>query len=165
MARFVQDLATLAGPSREPSAILEQWLSTLEACSSQWCPPPLWWCLGSVLVGSNLTGMTRTPDPTVMIAATHLANWDFFNLLKLLQSSVFSKKVNQAAWQVQRYTRTDIAHERFDCDWHRDWTCMAELLDALGCSSAADRLRKSCEPKFHTNDGGERVALMTFRFM
>ena len=158
MIRFVQDLATLAGPSRDPSALLKQWLSTLEACSSQWCPPPLWWCLGSVLVGSNLAGMTRSSGSDGTLAATCLENWDMLTLLKLLQSKIYSKKVNQAAWEVQRYTRTDIAHERFDCDFRRDWNCMAKLLDGLGCSGEADSLRKCCEPKFHSDDGGEGMA-------
>ena len=162
MIRFLQDLSTLVGTSTESSALLKQWISTLETCSSHWCPPPFWWCLATLLVGSNLDGMTRSLDGDVPVAATCLENWDMFPLLKLLQSNIFPKEVIQAAWQVQIYTRTDMAHERFDCNWRRDWICLADLLDSLGCSSEADGLRKHCEPKFHTDDGGERVSLMTF---
>ena len=113
-----------------------------------------------MLVGSNLDGMTRLLDGNVRVAATCLENWDMFPLLKLLQSNIFSETVKQAAWHVQIYTRADMAHERFDCDWHRDWTCMVKLLDALGCSRKADSLRKSCESKFRTYDGGVSVVVI-----
>ena len=83
-------------------------------------------------------------------------------LLTLLQSSIFLKTVNQAARHVQVYTRTYIAHERFDCNWRRGWTCMVKLLDALGCAREAASLQKCCEPKFHSDNGGETVPLMRF---
>ena len=78
-----------------------------------------------------------------------------FTLLKLLQTNVFPEKVNNAAEKIATYTRNDLAHERFDCDWVRDWTYMEELLTALGCKSAADKLRKFCESKSHITDAGD----------
>ena len=162
MIRFLHDLSTLVGPAADSSALLSQWASTLETCSSPWCHPPLWWCIGTVLVGSNLDGMTRALDHNVRVAATWLGNWDMFPLLKLLQSNAFSERVKRAAWHVQIYARTDIAHERFDCDWHRDWTCMYDLLHALGCEGEGEALRDSCEPKFRAEDGGARVVVMAF---
>ena len=98
------------------------------------------------------------------MAATCLENWDIFTLLKLLQSNIFPDTVRKAAYNVKKYTRTDLAHERFDCDFRRDWGSMADLLNAfkyytsidlVDCSSAAAELRKFCEPKTHNSDGGE----------
>ena len=153
LIRFVQDLSILTGFSRDPLALLQHWVNTLQTCSSHWCAPPIWWCLGSVLVGSNLQGMTRSPDGDVTMAAC-LENWDMFVLLKLLQSNIFPEQVKNAAERVLRYTRMDIAHERFDCNWKRDWTCMYDLLHALGCSREAEGLRNCCEPKFQSDAGG-----------
>ena len=78
-------------------------------------------------------------------------------LLKLLQTDVMTDTVKHAAGKILIYTRNDLAHERFDCDWARDWRCMEELLTALGCSSAADDLRKFCEPlnKSHCDKEGD----------
>ena len=98
--------------------------------------------------------MTRQYESAVQMAATCLENWDMLVLLKLLLCFIFSRQVKDAAEKIAKYTRTDIAHERFDCDWARDWGCMAELLDALECSSAAAQLRTFCESKPHSVDGG-----------
>ena len=106
-------------------------------------------------MGDNLLGMTRQYEGGVAIPATCLANWDMFTLLKLMQCDIFPDKVNEAVGKIAKYTRNDLAHERFDCDWVRDWCCMAELLDALGCSSAANALRKFCESKAHSINEGD----------
>ena len=92
-----------------------------------------------------------------MVPATCLENWDMFTLLKSLQTNVVTDTVKHAAGKILMYTRNDLAHERFDCDWARDWRCMEELLTALGCSSAADDLRKFCEPlnKSHCDKEGD----------
>ena len=66
-------------------------------------------------------------------------------------------KVYNAAGNILKYTRNDLAHERFDCDWVRDWSCMEELLTALGCSSAADSLRKFCKSKSHDVNEGNNI--------
>lgn len=56
------------------------------------------------------------------------------------------------------YTRRDIAHERFDCDWQRDCGCMVNLLDALGCATEAAELRAFCQAKGHVvAAGGSRL--------
>ena len=156
MVRFVQDLSALAGHNRSPCALVEQWIKVLTTCSSHWCPPQLWWCVATTLVGSNLDGMTRPcKDSGVRIPSPLLNNWDMLSLLELLESHVFAPKVRVAVRRVQQYVRTDLAHERFDADWVRDCECMAELLEVLGRPHAAVELRKFCERQKHTTDGGE----------
>ena len=154
---FIADLSRLVrDDTRSPFLLVDQWRRILALCSSHWIPPPLWWCVGSTLVGDNLLGMTRPcKEGGVFMPATCLENWDMILILQLLESNVFPDFVREAARKVKKYPRTDLAHERFDCDWHRDWTCMADLLNALDCSSAAAELREFCEPKTHTSDGGE----------
>ena len=136
--------------------LLGRWAKALEECSSPWCPPPLWWCVGSVLAGWRLSRVTRLYQGAVTVPATNLANWDMLALIRLLESDAFPGKVREAAHIMDEYTRRDLAHERFDCDWHRDWTCMADLLDGLGQAADAAELRKFCETKPHTTDNGER---------
>ena len=155
MIRFVFDLSCLVEHQRSPDVLVNQWRSGIKACSSHWCPPPLWWRVASTLVGDNLINMTRQYEGGVVVPATCLENWDMFTLLKLLQSNVFPDKVNNAAVKSLEYTRNDLAHERFDCDWVRDWLCMEDLLTALGCSSEADKLRKFCESKAHSAKSGD----------
>ena len=155
MIRFVVDLSALVDHKRSPFVLVNQWRNVMKTCSSPWCRPPLWWCVASTLVGDNLVGMTRQYESAVQMAATCLENWDMLVLLKLLLCFIFSRQVKDAAEKIAKYTRTDIAHERFDCDWARDWGCMAELLDALECSSAAAQLRTFCESKPHRVDGGD----------
>ena len=106
-------------------------------------------------MGDNLINMTRQYEGGVVVPATCLENWDMFTLLKLLQTNVFPEKVNNAAEKIATYTRNDLAHERFDCDWVRDWTYMEELLTALGCASAADNLRQFCESNSHSINEGD----------
>ena len=107
-------------------------------------------------MGDNLLGMTRRYEGDVAIPATCLQNWDMLPLLKLMQCDIFPDKVNKAVDKVAKYTRNDLAHERFDCDWCRDWWCMEELLKALGCSKAGNDLRKFCGPlnKSYCDNGG-----------
>ena len=154
---FVTDLSRLVrDDTRSVFLLVDQWRRVLKVSSSHWCPPPLWWCVGSTLVGDNLIGMTRPcKEGSAVMAATCLENWDIFTLLKLLQSNIFPDTVRKAAYNVKKYTRTDLAHERFDCDFRRDWGSMADLLNALDCPSAAAELREFCEPKTHNSDGGE----------
>ena len=90
------------------------------------------------------------------MAATCLETWDFLSLIKLLQSNIFSDKVHRAMRTINDYTRRDIAHERFDLDWNRDWKCMMDLLNALQRPDDAAKLRDFCQSKTHTSDGGER---------
>ena len=59
------------------------------------------------------------------------------------------------------FTRRDLAHERFDCDWDRDWQCMSHLLEALECTDAAAKLRLFCGSKKHTTQGGESKTSVT----
>ena len=154
MIRFIGDLSRLVhDDNRSLVLLVDQWRKALKMCSSQWSPPPLWWCLGSMLVGDTSIGMTRK-EGDVFIPATCLENWDIYMLLKLLNSDVFPEAVRDAARNVKN-TRTDIAHERFDCDWHRDWSCMADLLNAMDCPSAAAELREFCEAKTFPSVGGE----------
>ena len=155
MIRFVVALSSLVEYQRNPDVLVNQWRSVIKTCSSHWYPPPLWWCVASTLVGDNLLGMTRQYEGGVVVPATCLENWDMFTLLKLLQTNVFPDKVNNAAEKILKYTRNDLAHERFDCDWVRDWYCMEELLTTLGCSIEADKLRKFCEPKSHNANPGD----------
>ena len=99
--------------------------------------------------------MTRRGDGgDVRIAATCLENWDMYTIIKLLQTNIFSDKVHRAVNKVKNYTRTDLAHERLDCDWVRDCGCMVELLDALGLQSDAGKLREFCKSKNHSIDAG-----------
>ena len=157
MVHFMENLSRLVLHKRSVGLLVEQWCNSVAKCSSHWCPPPLWWCVASTVVGNNLVGMTRADQESqVSLPATCLENWDVLALLKLLRSSVFSNKVNAAAGSVLKYTRTDLAHERFDCDWNRDWNCMAELLDALGLATDSDNLREFCKSKNHRIDTGER---------
>ena len=100
-------------------------------------------------------GMTRSCEGGVMAPATSLANWDMLALIKLLQSNVFSHQVHVAVKKMNEYTRRDMAHERFDCDWDRDCKFMVELLQALGHPDDAAKLQEFCESKTHTIDGGE----------
>ena len=146
MIRFVFDLSCLVEHQRSPDVLVNQWRSAIKACSSHWYPPPVWWCVATTLVGDNLINMTRQYEGGVVIPATCLENWDMFTLLKLLQTNVFPNKVNNAAEKSLNYTRNNLAHERFDCDWVRDWSCMEELLTVLGCSIEAGKLRKFCDP-------------------
>ena len=157
MIGFVVALSSVVGHQRSPDVLLTQWRSVIKTCSSHWCPKPLWWCVASTLVGDNLLGMTRHYEGGVVVPATCLENWDMLTLLKLLQTNVMTEKVNKAAGKIMKYTRNDLAHERFDGDWVRDWSCMEELLTALGCSSAAGKLRKFCEPlnKSHRDSEGD----------
>ncbi len=93
-----------------------------------------------------------------MIPATCLQNWDLLLLLKLLKCKFFSVEVREAAEKMRKYTRTDLAHERFDCDWERDCSVMAELLDALGKATNATRLRDFCKSKAHKIHAGESAS-------
>ena len=157
MVRFVVDLSALAGHNRSPCALVEQWIKVLTTCSSHWCPPQLWWCVATTLVGTNLDGMTRPcKESRVPIPSTLLQNWDMLSLLQLLESHAFAQKVRMAVRRVQQYVRTDLAHERFDADWVRDCECMAELLESLVRPRAAAKLRAFCGRRKHTTDGGER---------
>ena len=149
---FLRSLCTFAGHATCPFAIYKQWRKVLTQCSSHWYPPPLWWCVASTLVAENLDSMTRFREGGVMMAATCLENWDMLPLLKLLQTRLFPADVHEASYKIATYTRKDIAHERFDCDWHRDWNCMADLLEAL--SGDAEKLREFCESKPHSTDAG-----------
>ena len=106
-----------------------------------------------MLVGDTSIGMTRK-EGDVFIPATCLENWDIYILLKLLHSNAFPETVREAARNVKN-VRSDIAHERFDCDWNYDCGCMADLLSAMGCSSAAAELRGFCEAKAFPSGGGE----------
>ena len=108
-------------------------------------------------MGDNLLGMTRRYEGAVAIPATCLENWDMLPLLKLMQCDIFPDKVNEAVGKIAKYTRNDLAHERLDCNWIRDWSCMEELLTALGCSSAADSLRKFCKSKSHDVNEGDNI--------
>ena len=155
MIQFVDDLSLLAADGRRPVHIIEQWHKVLSVCSSHWCPPPVWWCIGSMLVNDNLVGMTRSFEGGVKVPATCLENWDMSALIKLLQCNLFSDEVRKAVCEMNKYARNDIAHERFDLDWHRDWSSMADLLDALKCPNEAAKLRDFCGSKGHANDGGE----------
>ena len=152
---FVRELSRLSGPASCPFAVYKQWLKVMKECSSHWCPPPLWWCLGATLVGDNLGGMTRSLEGGLNVASTYLENWDMYALIKLLRSSIFDNDVHEAVENLFKYPRNDLAHERFDCDWRRDWECMAELLDALGCDAEKKELRDFCESKDHPMDAGE----------
>ena len=160
MLQFVEDLSALAGHPSSPRALIEQWMKVLTTCSSHWCPPLLWWCVAATLVGTNLDGMTRPcKESRVPVPSTVLTNWDMLSLLQLLQSNVFSPKVNVAARRVINYVRTDLAHERFDADWDRDCECMVELLKALGRPSAALKLLEFRDRQKHTTEAGEKTAV------
>ena len=163
MVRFLEDMSALAGPTtRSPRALLGQWMKVLTTCSSHWCPPQLWWCVATTMTGANLDGMTRPcKESGVPIPSLSLKNWDMFSVLQLLESDVFSAKVHAIVRRVIKYTRTDLAHERFDADWVRDCECMAELLDALRRPGAAVELRKFCDRQKHTTDGGKRTLIYT----
>ena len=162
--QFVEDLSALAGPISSPQSLLEQWMKALTTCSSHWCPPSLWWCVATTLVGTNLDGMTRTcKESGVPIPSTILKNWDMLSLLQLLESDVFSVEVHAAVRRVIKYPRTDLAHERFDADWVRDCECMAELLNALGRPSAALKLREFCARQKHTTEAGETTTVCMTR--
>ena len=67
MIGFVVALSSVVGHQRSPDVLLTQWRSVIKTCSSHWCPPPLWWCVASTLVGDNLLGMTcllyTSPSP------------------------------------------------------------------------------------------------------
>jgi len=158
LIKFVETLCRLAGSARSPMDIIDQWTTALKTCTSHWCPPPLWWCVGAVLSGENMGSITRVCEGGVIVAATCIENWDMLAVLHLFQSEVFSAQVHDAVDIMNQYTRRDIAHERFDCDWQRDWGCMADLLDALECPTEATALRAFCQAKTHTIDaGGSRV--------
>ena len=93
--------------------------------------------------------------------ATCLTSWDMYPVLKLLQTSVFPNAVREAARMVLKFTRTDLCHERFDCDWQRDCNCLAKLLQSLDLQKAAATLREFCASKTHTNDAGTaRISLL-----
>ena len=105
-----------------------------------------------------MDSLTRVCDGAVTAAATCVENWDMLAVIHLLQSDVFPEKVHQAVNIMNEYTRRDIAHERFDCDWQRDCDCMANLLDALGCTAEAAELRAFCQAKHHVvAAGGSRL--------
>ena len=74
------------------------------------------------------------------------------------RSSDELERVHEAASAVIKYTRRDLCHERFDCDWSRDWKCMFRLLNVLRRSSAADKLLAFCTSKLHTSAGGETIS-------
>ena len=157
---FVADLCDLAGPATRPFDIVEQWYKVLSACSSHWCRPTLWWCVGSTLVMYHVDGVTRSSEGGVTAPATCIENWDMLAIIRLLQCSIFSEKVRRAVHNVNEYTRRDIAHERFDCEWKHSCQCLVELLKVLGCSMHAEKLKKWYNSKAHTADGGEGDLLM-----
>ena len=163
MIRFIVDLSRLVGHKRSVHVLVNQWRNVIKTCTSHWYALPLWWCVGSTLVGDNVLGMTRQHEGVVN-PATCLENWDMQTLLKLIECAVFPDKANKAAGKVLQYTRHDLAHERFDCDWLRDWSCMAELLDALECSSAADGLRNFCESKTHNITEGDTCRSCAYHY-
>ena len=113
-------------------------------------------------MGDNLIGMTRVIGGGVSVAATCLENWDMMTLIKLARADIFSERVHQAVDDMMKYVRTDLAHERFDCDWERDWKCMTELLHAMGRPHAADDLRSFCESKKHSRDAGDELPHLLF---
>ena len=161
MITFVVALCDLAGPARSPADVVDQWATAIKTCSSHWCPPPLWWCVGAVLSGEKMESLTRECEGNVTVAATSVENWDMLAVIHLLQSGVFPAEVHDAVHLMNEYTRRDIAHERFDFDWQRDWSCMADLLAALGCRSEATELRVFCQSKHHAIHAGRlRFALM-----
>ena len=102
MISFVVELSSLVGHERSLYVLVNQWRSVIKTCSSHWCPPPLWWCIGSTLVGDNLLGMTRQYEGGVAIPATCLENWDMYTLLKLLQCNVFRVEVREAVDKIAK---------------------------------------------------------------
>ena len=152
LEQFVHDLSCLTTYTDDPVDIVKSWYKVM-TCTSTWCPLPIWWCVGAVLAGAQLDGVTRSCDG-ITVAAISLHNWDFLSIIKLLMSGIFGGKVQRAANAMNDHTRRDIAHERFDCDWHRDWICMLDLLDAFDCATEAAALRKFCEPRNQTASNG-----------
>ena len=99
--------------------------------------------------------VTRSSEGGVTAPATCLANWDMLAILKLLQCSIFSEKVQRAVQQVNEHTRRDIAHERFDCEWRHSYLCLVRLLQALDLAEHATKLEAWCERKTYIANGGE----------
>ena len=151
---FVSDLCRLTGPATRPFDIVEQWHKVLTACSSHWCRPTLCWCVGSTLVMFHVDAVTRVSEGGVIAPATHIENWDMLAITRLLQCSIFSEQVRQAAQNVNAYTRRDIAHERFDCDWKHSCQCLVELLQALNCPSDAAKMKVYSDSKAYSANGG-----------
>ena len=113
----------------------------------------MWWYAGRVIAGGQLKGFLRTSGEGFAVAATDLQNWDMLAFIHLLQSDLFSSEVRAAANDISEYTRRDLAHENLECDWQRDWSCMAKLLEALG--EDVSPLRKFCNSKGHASNTGD----------
>ena len=107
-----------------------------------------------MLSGERMDSLTRVCGDSVTVPATFVENWDMLAVIHLLQSDVFPEKVHQAVNIMNEYTRRDIAHERFDCDWQRDCGCMVNLLGALGCIADAVKLRTFYQAKHHVVAAG-----------
>ena len=161
MFSFAQSVPCRDAKTTLPIAVLKRWTEALGACSSPWCPAPIWWCVGRALVGGKLSGLLRSDSDTSAAAfsraATDLQNWDMLAFIHLLQSDLFPSEVHTAAEVMDEYTRRDLAHERLGCDWHRDFTCMVQLLDGLGEDSSS--LRKFCNLKPHSSNAGDTFCL------
>ena len=157
---FIAALCRLAKPGTRPFDVIDQWHKVLAACSSHWCRPTLWWCVASTLVMYDVGTVTRSSEGGVTAPATCLANWDMLAILKLLQCSIFSEKVQRAVQQVNEHTRRNIAHERFDCEWRHSYLCLVQLLQALDLAEHATKLEAWCERKTYTANGGEEHVFM-----
>jgi len=160
MITFIVALCGLAGTGTRPFDIIDQWYKVLAACSSHWCRPTLWWCVASTLVMYDVGTVTRLSEGGVTAPATCLANWDMLAILKLLQCSIFSEKVQHAVQKVNQHTRRDIAHERFDCEWRHSYLSLVQLLQALDLAEHAAKLEAWCESKKYTANGGEEHQFM-----
>ena len=154
LTSLVVELCRMAGPATRPFDIVKQWYKVLAACSSHWCRPTLCWYVASTLAMYDINGVTLSKEGGVTAPATCIKSWDVCAITRLLQCSLFPDKVRRAVQNVHEHTLRDIAHERFDCDWSRDWRCLLELLQALDCPKDAAKLREFCESKVHSNDGG-----------
>ena len=152
---FIAHLCRLSGSGTRPYDIIEQWYKVLTACPSHWCRPTVWWCVASTLVMYDVGTVTRSSEGGVTAPATCIENWDMLAILRLLQCSMFSEKVHRAVQRVNEYTRRDIAHERFDCEWRHSYLCLVELLQALDCPNTAEKLQRWCKSKAYTADGGK----------